>query len=115
MATKPTRQQQRACDHLAQAILLFTEAARLDGKSAVDRDAFTETARRLAQASSAFTLDEIVARAIERRGHTLGLPSTTSDLLSLMETDMKPLETLLLTDDEFRGLVEQMIEELGEI
>ena len=35
-------------------------------------------AGRLAQVSSAFGLEDIVARALERRGKALGLPSSTS-------------------------------------
>ena len=31
MATKPTRMQQKACDNLAEALVLITQAARLDG------------------------------------------------------------------------------------
>ena len=70
---------------------------------------------RLAKSSSAFPLDEIVARALERRGRALGLRSGTSDLLMLMEGDVKPLEAMLLPDDAFRGLVAKMEEELGDL
>jgi hypothetical protein len=115
MATKPTRQQQLACDHLAEALVSITEAARLDGKGHFSRDALNEIAHRIALASSAFTLDNIVARALERRGRSLGLPSSTAELLSLMEADIKPLEMLLLPDDRFKALVERIQEDLGEV
>ncbi len=115
MATKPTRLQQQACDKLSEAILLITEAARIDGGGKLDRAAFGDAAHRIAGVSSVFTLDEIVARALERRGRALGLPSSTAELLSLMEAEIKPLAMLLLDDDEFRSLVERMQEELGEV
>jgi hypothetical protein len=38
MATKPTRMQQQACDQLAEALVLITEASRLDGKAKFDAD-----------------------------------------------------------------------------
>jgi hypothetical protein len=115
MATKPTRMQQQACDRLAEALLLITEAARLDSKGKLDRDDLGEIAGRLAQASSAFGLDEIVAIALERRGKALGLPSSTAELLTLLEAGITPLEMLLLADDDFRGLVAQIEEELGQV
>jgi fructose-1-phosphate kinase PfkB-like protein len=115
MATKPTRMQQQSCDHLAEALVLITEAARLDGKSTLDRDALGVIAGKLAQGSSAFGLDEIVARALERRGKALGLPSSAAELLTLLEAEIRPLEMLLLPDDEFKALVERMQEELGEV
>lgn len=64
MATKPTKFQQQVCDHLAEALVLITEAARLDGKGTLDESDLNEVARRIAQASSAFSLEEIVARAL---------------------------------------------------
>jgi hypothetical protein len=114
MATKPTRMQQKACDDLAEALVLITEAARLDGMGKLDAEGLGMIASRLAQASSVFGLDEIVARALERRGRNLGLPGTTAELLTLMEADIKPLEMLLLSDHEFKALVETIQEELGE-
>ena len=69
----------------------------------------------MAQASSAFGLDEIVVRALERRGAALGLPSSAAELLTLLECDLRPLEMLLLADDEFRALVERMEQELGDV
>jgi hypothetical protein len=71
-------------------------------------------AERLARASPACGLDGIAAVALERRGRSLGLPSSTVEMLTLLE-DVKPLETLLLTDEEFRELVERVNEELGEV
>ena len=70
MATKPTRQQERACDKLAEALLLIAEAARLNGPGPFDRVEMGEVARRLARASTAFDLDAIVARRSKRgAGH----------------------------------------------
>src|SRR4051794_32075061 len=77
MATKPTRPQQQAGDHLAEALVLITGAARLDGRGTLDRGGLAEIAGRLARVSSAIGLDEIVARALERRGKALGLPADT--------------------------------------
>jgi hypothetical protein len=114
MATKPTRLQQQACDKRAQALLLITEAARLDGGK-LEKDDLRTIADRLARASSASTLDDIVVRAIEQRGRVLGLPGGTAELLTLLEGDIKPLEVLLLTDDEFKALAERMEEELGDV
>jgi hypothetical protein len=114
MATKPTRQQQQACDHFAEALGLITEGARLDGKGSFDAGDLAEVAGRLAKASS-FTVDEFVARALERRGRALGLRSGTAELLTLLEGEIKPLETLLLPDDMFRELVEKVEGDLGEV
>jgi hypothetical protein len=114
MATKPTRMQQKACDNLAEALVLITDATRLDGLGKLDAEGLGVIAGYLAQASSAFGLDEIVARALERRGRYLKLPGTTVELLTLIEADMKPLEMLVLSDDEFKALIERIQEELGE-
>src|SRR5215217_4769069 len=115
MATKPTRMQQQACDCLAQALVLMTEAARLDGKGKLDREGLDVIAARMTQVTSAFSLDEIVVKALERRGAGLGQPLRAAELLTLLESDLGPLEMLLLADDEFRALVERMEEELGEV
>src|SRR4051794_40713984 len=112
--TKPTRLQEQACDRLAEALLLITEGARLDGRSSFGKADLRELAGRLARASSAFGLDVIVARALERRARALGLRAGTAELLTLIEGDIPPLEMLLTTDDEFRTLVETMEQELGE-
>src|SRR5690242_9303582 len=100
MATKPTRTQQQACDQLAEALVLITEASRLDGKAKFDPNDLGVIADRVARASSAFSLDEIVARALERRAKALGLPSSAAELLTLLEAEIRPLEMLLLPDDE---------------
>jgi hypothetical protein len=115
VATKPTRQQQQACDQLAETLVLLTDAVRLDGRSRFGAADLAIVAERLATISSAFSLDEIVARALERRGRALGLRSGTSDLLMLMEGDVKPLHTLLLPDESLRELVAKLEEELGEV
>ena len=67
-------------------------------------------AGRVARASSAFGLDEILARALQRRVRALGLPSQSTDLLTLMETEVKPVEMLLLNDEDFRALVARLHE-----
>ena len=112
--TKPTRLQEQACDRLAEALVLITEAARLDGRSVFGAADLRELAGRLARATSAFGLDVIVARALERRARSLGLRAGAAELPTLLETPTPPLETLLKTDDEFRTLVATMEEELGE-
>ena len=115
MATKPTRQQDLACNKLVDALLLIAEAARLDGRTPLDRADFAEIARRIAKASTAFDLETIVARALESRGHSLGLRSGTAELLTLVESGVEPLASLLLSDDDFKELVAKAEEELGEI
>lgn len=114
MATKPTRLQDQACDKLAHALLAITDAARLDGKSTLDSMTFIELAVRLARASSAFDLDTIVARALEARGRALGLRSGTAELLTLLDSKIRPLEVLLISDEDFRSLVAKIEDDLGE-
>jgi hypothetical protein len=113
MATKPTREQQKACDLLVEAVLQITEGARLDGKGGFGREDLREVTNRLAKASSAFRLDEILARALERRCRALGLRSEASDLLTLLDPGIEPLEALRLSDDALRELVEKAEGELG--
>jgi hypothetical protein len=115
VATNPTREQSRARDHLAQALLLITEAARLDGKSRMVPSEFAETAGRVVRASSAYGLDQIVSRALEKRCEALGLRSGAADMLTLLESELKPLETLLLADDQFKELVAKIESELGDL
>ena len=115
MATKTTRQRHQACGHSAEALLLSTEGARLDGRGELDAVDLAEIARRAAWASSAFDLDEMVARVLGRRVVALGLSSDTAARLPLLEADIRPLEMLLLDDEEFRALVERLQEELGEV
>src|SRR4051794_22967712 len=115
MATKPSRRQQQACDHLAEALALAAEAARLDGQGRFDAADLREVAARLARASSAFPLDALVARALERRGRALGLPASAAELLTLLDAEIAPLDMLLLPDEDFRGLVERLEGELGEV
>src|SRR3954452_6034847 len=102
MATKPTKRQEQACDDLAEALLLITGAARLDGKSTFGKADVAEAAERMALASSAYKLDEIVARALARRVRALGLRAGTADLLLLIEGEIRPLEMLILPDDQFK-------------
>ena len=115
MSTKPTRQQHKASDILATALLSISEASRLDGHSSLDLKAFRDLAIHLAKASSAFDLQDIVARALEARGHSLGLRSGTSELITLLESEIEPLEVLLRSDDDFRALVAKIEEELGDV
>ena len=115
MATKPTRQQDLACDKLADALRAITEAARLDGKATLDAMTLIEIAVRLARASSAFSLDTIVARALEARGKSLGLRTGTAELLTLLDSHIRPLEVLLRNDDDFRAIVAKLEDELGEV
>jgi hypothetical protein len=115
MATKPTRLQERACDLLAEALLVVADAARLDGKGSLDSRGYAELAGLAARASSAFDLETIVPRALEARGRALGLRSGTAELLTLFDSDRRPLDLLLLADEEFRELVARLDEELGEV
>jgi hypothetical protein len=115
MATKPTRLQELACDKLADALLLITEAARLDGRATLDAMTLIEIAVRVARASSAFSHETIVARALEARGKSLGLRSGTAELLTLLDTNIRPLEVLLLNDEDFRALVAKLEDELGDV
>src|SRR3979411_2293980 len=96
--TKPTKQQELACDRFAEALLMITEAARLDGKGRFDATDLGEVAGRLTRASAAFDLDQIVAKALEKRGRALGLRAGTAELLTLLDGERKPLNFLLLTD-----------------
>jgi hypothetical protein len=113
--TKPTRGQEQACDQLAEALVLIVEAIRLDGKSTFGPAELVAMLSDLARASSAFGPDTIVARALERRGRSLGLRSGTSELLTLLDADLPPLDALLLSDEAFRARVEAVEEELGEV
>jgi hypothetical protein len=106
--------QELACDKLAEALLLVTEASRLDGRAAFDRADLRELAARVGRGSSAFGLDVIVARAIERRASALGLRGGTAELFTLVEDQGSPLETLSLSDEEFRTRAEELEAELGE-
>src|SRR5262249_41204888 len=107
--------QQQGCDGLAEALLLTTQGARLDGHARFDAADLAQLAALLAKASSAFNRDEIVARALDRRCRALGLRAGTSELLLLMDGEKAPLETLLLPDDDFRDAVATLEAELGEV
>ena len=112
--TKPTREQEQACDRLAEALVLIAEAARLDARAPFGRPELNDVAALLTRATSAFGLDQVVARALERRGQTLGLRAGIGELLSLIEGDLPPLDMLLLPDDALRARVEAAEAELGE-
>jgi hypothetical protein len=113
--TKPTRGQEQACDKLAEALISIAEAVRLDGKSTFGPAELRVMLAALVKASTAFGPDTIVARALERRGRLLGLRSGTSELLTLLDNDLPPLDALLLSDDAFRARVEAVEAELGEV
>ncbi len=115
MATKPTRAQQQAGDLLAHALALTAEARRLDGGGRLDQVGFRDAATRIAEASSAFDLDELVSRALARRTRDLGLRSDAVELLTLLETEVAPLDALHIPDEELRGLVARLEEELGDV
>jgi len=115
MATKPTRLQQQACDHLAETLFLVAEAWRLDAKGTLEPSDFNIFATMIARVSSAFSLDEIVAKALARRAKSLALTSSAAELITLNDSSLSPLHTLLLTDHEFVELVQRLEEELGEI
>jgi hypothetical protein len=115
MATKPTKLQQQACDRLAEALYSITEAYRLDGRGKLDAHDFGEVARLIAQVSSAFSLEHIVARALEFRASALGLTSGTADLIGLHAETIDTLQSLRLGDAEFIELVKKLEEELGGI
>ncbi len=114
MATKPTRQQAQGRDNLAQALLLVTEAVRLDGRAPFTIVQLNDLAACLVKASSAFGLDEIVAVALEARGKALGMRSGTAELV-LLDDAIRPLEVLLKNDDDFRTLITDLEEQLGEV
>jgi hypothetical protein len=113
MATLPSRLQQQACDHLAEALYRITEASRLDGKGKLGRAELDELARLIAGVSSAFSLDQIVAKALERRGKALGISPDRAEMITLLDVEVKPLEMLLLSDAGFLQLVARIDEELG--
>jgi hypothetical protein len=115
LATNPTRAQQQACNHFAEALALIAEGSRLDGKGKLDQEALSVLAGQIASASSAFTRDEIVSKALEFRIRGLGLRSGTIDLLTLLDTEISPLQMLALTDAEFRELVAGIEAELGDL
>jgi len=113
MATLPTRSQQQARDLLAEALFRISEAYRLDGKGKLEKADLAELARIMVQVSSAFSLDQVVARALELRAKRLGLSPGSIDMITLMDAEVTPLNMLLLSDDEFNGLVVRLEEELG--
>jgi hypothetical protein len=113
MATLPTRRQQQASDLLAEALYRITEASRLDAKGKLDRADLAELARLIGQASSAFSLDQIVTRALELKAKGCGIAQIEIDMITLMDVEVTPINMLLLNDDEFKDLVARMEDELG--
>jgi hypothetical protein len=96
-------------------LLKVAEAARLDGRSPISREDLADLARRIARASTAFNLETIIARALESRGAGLGLRTGTAELITLVEEEVEPLGSLLLSDDEFKEMVARAEAELGEV
>ena len=115
MATKPTRLQQQASDNLAEALFLIAEAFRLDGKGTLAQSDFADLATRITRISSQFSLDEIIVKTLKRRAAHLSLTASSADLISLLENELTPLNTLLLPDPDFVALVKRLEEELGEV
>jgi len=113
MATLPTRLQRQAFEHLAEALYLITQASRLDDKAKLSTAEFAELAGRICQVSSAFDLDQIVARTLERRGQALGLSPARAELITLLDAEIRPLEMVLLSDQEFQELLARTEAELG--
>lgn len=113
MATKPTRLQQQASDRLAEALGAIAKAHRLDDRGKLDPDDLRALADLIGRVSSAFPIGQIVARAVEARGRSLGLSSGTADLIGLNAETVEPLETLRLGDAEFVELVKKLEDELG--
>ncbi len=111
--TKPTRAQQQARTMLAQAILGISEAARLDGTPKFNSALLREIAERAAKATSAFSLDEIVATALEMRLTAMGLPAGSVELLTLIEQSKTPVEMIHLGVEELKQLVIEAEAELG--
>lgn len=111
--TKPTREQQRAAELLAGALLTTTKAARLDGRAAFAPTDLKALLALLTRASSAFPAEAIVARALEARALELSLPPGTTELLTLLDTVGDPLQLLLLDDPGFRRVVEEAEQALG--
>jgi hypothetical protein len=115
MATHPTKQQQLACDKLAEAVFLLTEAARLDARGSLSATDLDELIARVAKISAVFSQQEIVARALDRRIRALKLSESQAELLTLMESELTSVQMLRKDDDELRVLVAKLEEELGEI
>jgi len=113
MATKPTKLQQIGRDKLAEALNLIAEAARLDGRSPTSGTTWATLASQVSRTSSEFPLDQIVARALERRAIALGLSASTAEVLTLVETTIRPLDLLLVDDEQFREAATAIDEELG--
>lgn len=115
MATKPTRLQQQACDLFAESLVLVAEGMRLDNRSTVDDDRLRDLAARISGASSAFSVDEIVSRALERRGKSLGLRAGIAECLTLFDAEISPLAMLVLDDAAFKELAARLEQELGDV
>ncbi len=94
---------------------MITEAYRLDGRGKLDTGDLAEVAAQIARVSSAFPIETIVVKAIERRARALQLSSSAADLIALSEGELEPLQTLRLGDQEFAELVRRLEEQLGGI
>ncbi len=115
MATNPTRQQQQACDNLAEAIRLVFEAAKLDGKVTWTLGESNALVALLSKAVGPFDGAEITRRALIRRVRTMGMPESAAELLTLLDGEVKPLELMLWNDERLRGRVAELEAELGDV
>ena len=113
MATNPTRRQVQARDLLADALNLCFEAARLDGNPRISPQVLDELAAKISGLSSAFPLDALIARALERRATALDFPKGLAEMLTLLESKIPPPRLLQLEDEAFRKHVRSMEETLG--
>ena len=112
MATKPTRQQQQARDLLAEALHGITEAYRLDGHGKLDPGDLDEM-RDGSVGSLGVRSRSDRARSDRTEGKSPQALVSAVDLIALSADELKPLQTLLLSDSEFQELVQKLEEELG--
>ena len=83
MSTKPTRLQQQAADHLAEALVLITDAHRLDGKGTLAPAGFDE----MPDGSQAYhpdsgSMKSLCGHSSEASGPEIALPGAV-DLIAL--------------------------------
>ena len=73
MSTKPTRQQDQACQKLAQALLLIAEAARLDGRDSLGGGRWLEVARDVVDEQPADFRQQLRVAADARQNRRVGV------------------------------------------
>ena len=76
---------------------------------------WAEIVSRVCRVSSAFGPDEIVALSLQRRAEALGLAGSTAEMLSLIDSAIRPRDMLLLDDEAFRDMAGRAEEALGEM